>query len=95
MNWAVLSDEQMSNGYPFSLLNDEQMSNKVGVEHQPVKHPSSFFVCFHCDINKIQSSYCPKGSFSSYTVVRGTHFDKCTKVSSSYLRGTKHGGGLY
>ena len=36
-NWAVLSDEQMSNGYPFSLLNDEQMSNKVGVEHQPDK----------------------------------------------------------
>ena len=34
--WAVLSDEQMSNGYPFSLLNDEQMSNKVRVEHQPV-----------------------------------------------------------
>ena len=34
--WAVLSDEQMSNGYPFSLVNDEQMSNKVGVEHQPV-----------------------------------------------------------
>ena len=33
--WAVLSDEQMSNGYPFSLLNDEQMSNKVGVKHQP------------------------------------------------------------
>ena len=22
--WAVLNDEQMSNGYPFSLLNDEQ-----------------------------------------------------------------------
>ena len=34
--WAVLSDEQMSNGYPFSLLNDEQMSNKVGVKHLPV-----------------------------------------------------------
>ena len=34
-SWAVLSDEQMSNGYPFSLLNDEQMSNKVGVKHQP------------------------------------------------------------
>ena len=34
--WAVLSDEQMSNEWPFSLLNDEQMSNKVGVEHQPV-----------------------------------------------------------
>ena len=33
---AVLSDEQMSNGWPFSLLNDEQMSNKVGVEHPPV-----------------------------------------------------------
>ena len=33
--WAVLSDEQMSNGYPFSLGNDEQMSNKVGVKHQP------------------------------------------------------------
>ncbi len=32
--WAVLSDEQMSNGWPFSLLNDEQMSNKVGVEQQ-------------------------------------------------------------
>ena len=34
--WAVLSDEQMSNGWPYSLLNDEQMSNKVRVEHQPV-----------------------------------------------------------
>ena len=34
-SWAVLSDEQMSNGYPFSLVNDEQMSNKVGVKHQP------------------------------------------------------------
>ena len=40
--WAVLSDEQMSNGYPFSLVNDEQMSNKVGVKHQPVLLP--FFV---------------------------------------------------
>ena len=34
-NWLVLSDEQMSKGCPFSLLNDEQMSNKVRVEHQP------------------------------------------------------------
>ena len=34
-DWAVLSDEQMSNGWQFSLLNDEQMSNKVRVEHQP------------------------------------------------------------
>ena len=31
----MLSDEQMSNGWSFSLLNDEQMSNKVRVEHQP------------------------------------------------------------
>ena len=36
LNWLVLSDEQMSNGWAFSLLNDEQMSNKVGVKHQPV-----------------------------------------------------------
>ena len=34
--WLVLSDEQMSKGWPFSLLNDEQMSNWLGVEHQPV-----------------------------------------------------------
>ncbi len=34
--WAVLSDEQMSNGKPFSLLNDEQMSSWLGVEHQSV-----------------------------------------------------------
>ena len=34
--WLVLSDEQMSKGCPFSLLNDEQMSNWLGVEHQPV-----------------------------------------------------------
>ena len=36
-NWAVLSDEQMSNGRQFSLLNDEQMSNWLGVEHQSDK----------------------------------------------------------
>ena len=30
----MLSDEQMINGWPFSLLNDEQMSNKVRVEQQ-------------------------------------------------------------
>ena len=34
-SWAVLSGEQMSKGWPFSLLNDEQMSNWLGVEHQP------------------------------------------------------------
>ena len=33
--WAVLSDEQMRNRWPSSLLNGKQMSNKVGVEHQP------------------------------------------------------------
>ena len=36
-NWLVLSDEQMSKRWPFSLLNDEQMSNRVGVKHLPVK----------------------------------------------------------
>ena len=36
-NWVVLSDEQMSKRWQFSLLNDEQMSNWVGVEHQPEK----------------------------------------------------------
>ena len=36
-NWAVLSDEQMSKRWPFSLLNNEQMSNWLGVEHQPDK----------------------------------------------------------
>ena len=35
-HWLVLSDEQMSNGWPVSLLNDEQMSNWLGAEHQPV-----------------------------------------------------------
>ena len=29
--WVVLSDEQRSKRWPFSLLNDEQMSNWVGV----------------------------------------------------------------
>ena len=37
----MLSDEQMSNGYPFSLANDEQMSNWVGVEHQPEENGSN------------------------------------------------------
>ena len=32
----MLSDEQMSKRWPFSLLNDEQMSNWVGVKHLPV-----------------------------------------------------------
>ena len=37
-NWLVLSDEQMSKRWPFSLLNDEQMSNWVGVKHLPAKN---------------------------------------------------------
>ena len=37
IHWLVLGDEQMSKGWPFSLLNDEQMSNWLGVEHQPAK----------------------------------------------------------
>ena len=45
INWAVLSDEQMSNGLPFSLLNDEQMSNKMRVEQQSVDH--------HCPIRAL------------------------------------------
>ena len=43
VHWTVLSDEQMSNGWSFSLLNDEQMSNKVRVEHQPVQQQSTCF----------------------------------------------------
>ena len=38
-------DEQMSNGYPSSLVNDEQMSNKVGVKHQP----DMYIYCPHQD----------------------------------------------
>ena len=41
-NWVVLSDEQMSKRWQFSLLNDEQMSNWVGVEHLPGKSSTSF-----------------------------------------------------
>ncbi len=51
LNWAVLSDEQMSYGWPFSLLNDEQMSNWLGVEHQPVNFSGLsglvFWSCVH------------------------------------------------
>ena len=51
--WAVLSDEQMSNGYPFSLLNDEQMSNKVGVKHQPVFFSPFFGENFFVDFQHV------------------------------------------
>ena len=36
LDWLVLSDEQMSKRWQFSLLNDEQMSNWLGVKHLPV-----------------------------------------------------------
>ena len=42
-NWAVLSDEQMSNRWPYSLLNDEQMSNKVRVVSTNQKRSEAFF----------------------------------------------------
>ena len=34
----MLSDEQASKTWPFSLLNDEQMSNWVGVKHLPGRY---------------------------------------------------------
>ncbi len=51
IDWAVLSDEQMSKGWPFSLLNDEQMSNWVGVVRtnqlkSENTHHSKFLVFF-------------------------------------------------
>ena len=53
--WAVLSDQQMSSGWPFPLRSDEQISKKVGVEHHwaptsSVLHweTSSFFCCGGC-----------------------------------------------
>ena len=42
----MLSDEQMSKGCPFSLLNDEQISNWLGVEHQPVEKVADFMELF-------------------------------------------------
>ncbi len=41
-SWLVLSDEQMSRKWSFSLLNDEQMSNWVGVKHLPARHQPSY-----------------------------------------------------
>ena len=47
-DWLVLSDEQMSKRWQFSLLNDEQMSNWVGVKHLPdeMKQLSLFYHTF-------------------------------------------------
>ena len=78
-NWLVLSDEQMSKGCPFSLLNDEQMSNWLGVEHQPDKSfshhglkPFSFsgIWCFPLGYQKIVSGHlrcCKHSAFDIYT----------------------------
>ena len=63
ISWAVLRDEQMSNGWPFSLLNDEQMSNKVGVEHQPVSKKSfrwSSYILIWGDHHSKWSYFSPK-----------------------------------
>ena len=49
--WVVLSDEQMSKRWQFSLLNDEQMSNWVGVEHLPI-FVYFKFVCFEQYLKK-------------------------------------------
>ena len=46
----MLSDEQMSKRWTFSLLNDEQMSNKVRVEHQPVMHYENLELILSCSI---------------------------------------------
>ena len=53
-NWAVLSDEQMSNGWPYSLLNDEQMRNKVRVEQQPDKYFTTHWSVHFLPTNDIQ-----------------------------------------
>ncbi len=74
----MLSDEQMSNEWAFSLLNDEQMSNKVGVEHQPViifhSFHSPFGEVFHIPwtpLNPIDSSWelCHRNRISEGTWV--------------------------
>ena len=59
MNWLVLSDEQMSKGLPFFLLNDEQMSNWLGVEHQPVK--DGLLNC-HCAFSEVKPNQTKKSN---------------------------------
>ena len=52
----VLSDEQMSKGWPFFLLNAEQrVPNNLGVEHQPVQH---FVDLKQFDLFKVQGVLC-------------------------------------
>ena len=51
----MLSDEQMSKRWQFSLLNDEQMSNWVGVEHLP-EAPGLVYL----DVSKNRGVYPPK-----------------------------------
>ena len=56
-NRGVLSDEQMSKRWPFSLLNDEQMSNKVRVEHQPTIYDICIFQTSRLGIESTNSKY--------------------------------------
>ncbi len=53
-SWAVLSDEQMSKTWPFSLLNNEQMSNWLGVEHQPERDMVCLKGSFHLTSSSFQ-----------------------------------------
>ena len=71
IHWAVLSDEQMSNGWPFSLLNDEQMSNWVGVEHEPVQDRDevSIYIYIYIFFLFWQSSCADQTKFSFFGVV--------------------------
>ena len=55
-NWQVLSDEQMSKGLPFFLLNDEQMSNWVGVEHQPDNKFEPIYLSFGFEQTEVCTS---------------------------------------
>ena len=60
----MLSDEQMSNGYPFSLLNDEQMSNKVGVVRTNQINTCNLFMFYArnlSDFHNVNPSVGPAG----------------------------------
>ena len=62
ISWAVLNDEQMGNGWPFTLLNDKQRSNnKVRVEHEPENRNLGGcfnFVCIHLYLGKWSNLIC-------------------------------------
>ena len=62
--WAVLGDEQISYGWPFSLVNDEGMSNKVRVEHQPYFVWTDVCVKQPPDLPTVSTPSSPKGGCS-------------------------------